>query len=164
MLSLLITESNTRRPPLRFIHLTLFSSSVTQIDGRSRAFYIAKELVDSEQLWASTHGNFPIWTLIQHSITQEMRCMLMLSFCGLVDRISLSPVPIHQVACKVTANYNTNNFPTSPDRSVLCCILFASCKIKCDTCVTIFLEAILTFPIFFFFSPDMSASSSTSKR
>lgn len=37
-----------------FIHLPPLPLLVTQIDGRSRAFYVAKELVDSERQWVST--------------------------------------------------------------------------------------------------------------
>lgn len=38
-------------PSAAFIHLTAaLPPCVTQIDGRSRAFYVAKELVDSERL------------------------------------------------------------------------------------------------------------------
>lgn len=54
-----------------FIHLPLFSLPVTQIDGRSRAFYVAKELVDSERLWAFTLPNFAVCTLTPHVITHK---------------------------------------------------------------------------------------------
>lgn len=45
-----------------FIHLTPLCLPVTQIDGRSRAFYIAKELVDSEKRWVSALEDSPPFT------------------------------------------------------------------------------------------------------
>lgn len=96
------------------------------------------------------------------SHTRCVACKCCFSVGWLTVSLS-SPVPIHQVAWKVTANYNTNNLPSTPDCFVLCVIPFASCKIKCEICLKIFLETILIV-FFLFVFPDMSASLSTSKR
>lgn len=86
------------------------------------------------------------------SIPSHMRCIAC-KCCLSVGWLTVSffsPVPIHQVACKVTANYTTNNLPSTPACSVLCSIPFASCKIKCETCMKILLETILIFLCFCF--------------
>lgn len=81
------------------------------------------------------------------SHTRCVACKRCLSICWSTVSLFL-PVPIHQVACKVTANYATNNLASTPDSSVLCSIAFASCKIKWETCMKTFSEPV---PIFLFF-------------
>lgn len=87
-----------------FTHLPLFPLAVTQIDGRSRAFYVAKELVDSERLWVPALVDLPVVTAACRYIKACCDVLFfLLSSCpwaNLSSCMQSNWQPITQVSCE----------------------------------------------------------------